>query len=75
MNYPVRLGYVNKILDWSSGPGIAKSIGVPGYASANLYNYIALAFWTFTNGPLDAALLWANPIKYIGGSTFGTTNT
>jgi hypothetical protein len=74
INYPVRFGYVNNILDWSSGPGIAKYMGVPGYTSRHLYNYIALTFWTYSGGPLDAALVWANPIAYIGGSTFGATN-
>lgn len=74
VNYPVRFGYINKILDWSSGSAIATSMGVPGFASSHLYNYMAFTFWTYSGGALDAALVWMNPLKYIGGSKFGTTN-
>ena len=46
-SYPIRFGYINRILDWSSPKGIARSLGVPGYAPPHLYNYICLTFWTF----------------------------
>ena len=46
-------------------------MGVPGYANPNLYNYIALSFW-LTDGPTDIALLWADPIEYMG-TQFGNT--
>lgn len=47
-------------------------MGVPGYASPNDYNYIAYAFW-LTTGPADIALLWSNPVQYMG-TAFGQTN-
>ena len=43
-NYPIRLGYINKISHWW-GDNIAKDLGVPGYAPDHDYNYILLAFW------------------------------
>lgn len=73
IDYPVRLTYVNRILDWSSGPGVAKSMGVPGYAPPHKYNYICFAFWTYFNGPLDVALVWNNSLTYFG-NTFGSTD-
>ena len=69
----IRFGYVNRINEWSSGAGIARSIGVPGYAPDTLYNYICLTFW-LSAGPADAALVWQNPVAYIGASEFGSTN-
>jgi chitinase len=42
-------------------------MGVPGYAPAHPYNYIAFAFWSY-NGPLDMAKFWADPVKNIGTS-------
>lgn len=49
-------------------------MGVPGYASQTIYNYVALAFWTYAGGPLDIVSIWADPVKYFGGeSPFGTT--
>lgn len=74
INYPVRFAYVNIIKDWSSAQGIAKSIGLPGYAPSHNYNYICLTFWTAQFGPLDAALLWNNSLSYFGSATFGTTS-
>lgn len=74
VNYPVRFAYVNSIKDWSTPQGLAKSIGLPGYAPAHSYNYICLTFWTAQFGPLDAALLWNNSLNYFGSSTFGSTS-
>ena len=49
-------------------------MGVPGYASQTIYNYIALAFWS-SNSVLDIVNIWAEPLKYFGGdSGFGSTN-
>ncbi len=39
-----------------------------------MYNFVALAFWTYQHGPVDAALLWDDPMKYFGGDNpFGKT--
>jgi hypothetical protein len=54
---PIRFAYVNKIVDWSP-QGIARSIGLPGYAPPHLYNYVCFTFWTYQSGPLDVALAW-----------------
>lgn len=74
VTFPVRLAYINSIRDWSSAQGIAKSIGLPGYAPAHNYNYVCLTFWTAQLGPLDAALLWNNSLAYFGAGTFGSTS-
>lgn len=74
-DYPVRLTYINKIQDWSSPQGMAKSMGVPGYAPPHKFNYICLAFWTCSYGPLDAALVWNNSNTYFGSTLFGATNS
>ena len=66
VSYPVRFGYINKIGKWWPPNETAAEIGVPEYAQYHMYNYIALAFWTYNNGPLDIALIWADPMKYFG---------
>ena len=39
-----------------------------------MYNFVALAFWTFNNGPVDIALLWSAPMKYFGSpNPFGAS--
>ena len=73
IEYPIKLAYINKVSDWSSPEGLAKSIGVPGY-SQHSYNYIVLTFWTCGGGAVDAALLWENPTQYFGTQVFGSTN-
>ena len=73
IQYPIKFAYVNKVLDWSSPEGLAKSIGVPGY-SDHSYNYIALTFWTCNRGPLDAAILWQNAAHHFGTTKFGDTD-
>lgn len=70
-SYPIRFAYVNR-LDWSSSKGMAKSLGVPGYATPHLYNYICLTFWTVQQGPLDAALAWNRSSTYL--SSFGSND-
>jgi hypothetical protein len=68
------LTYIDSIVHWWPPESIAANILVPGYANDNLYNYVALAFWTL-KGPADIALLWTNPTKYFGTeSVFGATN-
>lgn len=62
----VRFAYINKITNWWPPEKIATSMAVPGYASYHIYNYVALAFWTYQNGALDAVCLWDDPIKYFG---------
>jgi chitinase len=55
--------------------GIAKSMGVPGYAPPHVYNYVAITFWTYNAGPQDVAIVWANPSNYFGtSSAFGSTD-
>ena len=73
-DYPVRFAYVNRINQWWPPENIAGGIGVPGYADQTIYNFIALTFWTYSNGPSDTSLIWADPIKYLGDSSvFGST--
>jgi hypothetical protein len=74
--YPIRFTYIDKIIDWSSIKGLAKSLGIPGYAPNHIYNYICLSVWTSSYGPVSTALLWHNPIGYFGtASQFGSTNS
>lgn len=73
VDYPIRLTYVNKISDWSSAKGLAKSIGVPGYSNHS-YTHVCLTFFTCQTGPLDAAILWDQPSQYFGTTTFGSTD-
>lgn len=71
--YPIRLTYVNRINQWWPPEKIAAGIGVPGYAHPTIYNYIALAFWSYS-GPLDMAKAWADPLQFFGAdSVFGKT--
>ena len=74
IDYPVRFAYINQIKDWSSAFGIARSIGLPGYAPSHKYNFVCFTFWTCSGGPLDAALFWNNPKTYMGNSLFGSTD-
>lgn len=47
---------------------------MPGYATSTIYNYIALAFWSYSGGSLDIVNIWANPVNYMGpDSPFGKT--
>ncbi len=41
-------------------------MAVPGYAQPHSYNYVALAFWTCQNGPIDVTKAWDDPIKFFG---------
>ena len=73
-DYPVRLAYVDRMNQWWPPEKIAAGMGVPGYASSTIYNFIALAFWS-SSGPLDIVNIWAEPLKYFGAdSGFGSTN-
>lgn len=67
VNYPIRFTYINTINSYASQTAILAGMGVPGYAPAHPYNYIAFAFWSY-NGPLDMAKFWADPVKNIGTS-------
>jgi hypothetical protein len=74
VDYPVRLTYVDKFNSWWPPAAIAQGLGVPGYTVTTLpYNYICLAFWTYGTGAVDAALVWSNPLYFIGGGVFGDT--
>ena len=73
---PVRMTYISTLLHWSGMNNIANSLSIPGYSRNNLYNVICLGYWTARFGPVNAAILWANPTAYFGTRTrFGTTNT
>jgi hypothetical protein len=66
--------YINTITKWWPAEDIAYNLLVPGFTQPNLYNHIALSFWT-TKGPVDIALLWSNVSYYFGNnSQFGVTN-
>lgn len=59
---------------WWPAEAIASGLGVPGYAAPTIYNYIVLAFWTYSGGPVDTVLVWSNPVQYMGSdSVFGKT--
>lgn len=71
---PVRLTYIDRFSQWWPPSAIAQGLAVPGYTSGTLpFNYILLAFWTYASGPVDAALVWSNPLYYIGAGVFGDT--
>lgn len=74
VDYPVRLTYIDKFNSWWPQPAILAGLGVPGYTNGALpYNYVALAFWTASGGPVDAALVWSNPLYFIGAGYVGDT--
>ena len=74
IDYPVRLAYVDRINQWWPPEKIAGGIGVPGYADDTIYNYIALAFWSYGSGALDIVNIWSDPVKYFGAENpFGST--
>jgi hypothetical protein len=74
ITYPIRFGYINRINDWSSADGLARSMGVPGYSNHS-YNYICFTFWTCGQGITDVAILWDNPSNYFGTtSVFGSND-
>lgn len=74
INYPIRLTYIDRLNQWWPPSAIAQGLGVPGYTTGTLpFNYIALAFWTYGSGAVDAATVWSNPLYYIGAGTFGDT--
>jgi len=75
LSLPIRFIYIDGITNWSSAAGLAASLGVPGYAPAHSYNYIALSFWLYPSKPADAALLWSNPSTYFGTTTFGANDS
>jgi len=66
---------IDNINNWSSPSGIAASLGIPTYAPAHNYNYICLSLWTNFAGPVNAGMLWSNPVNYFGSaSALGSTN-
>jgi chitinase len=73
VDYPVRMVYIDSIPQWWPPAAIATGIGVPGFASRNICNYVALAFWMST-GAADCVLIWSDPVKFFGpDSQFGRT--
>lgn len=57
--------YLDKITSWWPPTAIAASLGVPGYAKyPNQYTHLYLSFWTSNSGPVDAALVWSDALKY-----------
>lgn len=73
---PVRMTYISTIMYWSGINNIAVSLSIPSYAKSNLYNVVCIGYWTVRFGPVNAAILWANPTAYFGTkSQFGSTNT
>jgi hypothetical protein len=72
--YPIRAVYINKINHWWPPQSTVLDLAVPSEGKKNLYNFIILAFWSYNAGPLDAVSIWADPVKYFGGSSlFGST--
>ena len=68
---PYYVSYVNELAAWWPPQAIAGSIGA---TDTKGYIIINLTFWT-PSGPLDAALVWSNPVAYFGtDSPYGSTN-
>lgn len=62
--------------DWWPPEKIAASLGVPGFAAKTNYNVFVLTFWLSKSGPYDAALVYSDPVKYMGtDSIFGKTKS
>lgn len=59
LNYPLRVGYINSVNDWTD-QGLLKGLAIPGYADSQNsdYNYIMLSFWFCGQGTMDMALYW-----------------
>ena len=76
VTYPIKLTYIDGFTQWWPPSAIAQGLAVPGYTQGGVplpFNYIALAFWTYGTGPVDAATVWSNPLYYIGAGVFGDT--
>ena len=66
------VAYIDKITKWW-GCDVPQDIGLPTEPTKS-HNVIALSFWT-SDGPADAATLWANLPGYIPPNCgYGTTN-
>ena len=39
-------------------------IGAPGFAFDTMYNYFALSFWKYGEGPVDMAKFWNETEEY-----------
>ena len=63
---PIRLAYVNSLNSWWPAADIAAGMGVPGYSTENIYNYIVLTFWSCGNRVFDTVKVWNDPIGNIG---------
>lgn len=66
VDYPVRFAYINKINNWWPPNATLAQMGVPTYAANHSFNYIALSFWTCSEGPKNIAKVWSDPITYFG---------
>jgi hypothetical protein len=68
--------YVDSLSVWWPAEGIAKAMGVPGYAEENPYNVFILAFW-MTNTVADTASVYNSITTFFGteNSKFGKTKT
>ena len=76
IDYPIKFAYIN-LIDWGSADAIVSSLGVPDHSSSHSFNYIALTFLLCGRVELaaDTALLWKNPIAYMGPTAkYGSTN-
>jgi hypothetical protein len=62
--FPIYFTYVDSLTSWW-GDSMLASMGVPGYAVSNNYNYFAFSFWTYGAGPVDVALAWSQPSVYM----------
>ena len=70
---PVAYTQVTKITSWWPESSIAKSIGVPGYASTE-YNYFSLGTWTCNSGIGPMANVYARPLSSFGSNFLGNTD-
>lgn len=72
-NVPIRFTYIDGLTAWYGAKAVPAALGVPGFTSNPLpFNYIALSFWTYSRGALDAANMWANLGDRIGDNSLGS---
>lgn len=71
---PIKFIYIDGLNSWYGENAIGAALAVPGYTKTPLpYNYVALAFWTYGQGAVDAAGMWANLAANMGTTTLGKT--
>lgn len=66
-----RFAYVENANVWWPPTSTIAQMGVPTFASPNIYNYFAYSFWTCLNGSTGLAKVYDDPLTYFGVSNLG----